>query len=74
MIFCIEFVSTRPVSVMRILYSEKIDPGIYSLYFTQKACLNQVIDMKTLLLKKLKQKYNVYHVNNLKSTVQFTLK
>ena len=27
-----------------------------------------------ILITKLKQKYNVYHVNNLKRTVQFTIK
>ena len=40
----------------------------------------EVIDMKILYLHvnllstKFKQNYKVYHVNNLKSTIQFTLK
>ena len=38
--------------------------------FKKKNKLKEVYRLST----KLKQKYNVYHVNNLKSTVQFSLK
>ena len=71
----------RKVSLRHLYCAPKI-------FKTKLEFLFQVIDMKTLyfhvnlltyksfyrLSTKLKQKYNIYHVNNFKSTVQFTLK
>ena len=50
--------------------------NIESLNLTQKVNIFRLWRGKSFyrLSTKLKQKYNVYHVNNLKSTLQFTLK